>query len=103
MVPSTRMIGQVFCSELARKIETLPGFIRPQLEPTLRLLLDWAKSIETRVAAIEKEAEAFQLLPEAPAIALAPGVTLCAPAETATAAAARIQAEIDRCGGACDE
>lgn len=99
MAHSTRMIGQVFRDELAKKIATLPIFLRPQLAPILGLLLDWTEFVEGRLKTLDD----FPLLPETPAVVLGPGLTLCAPAETATAAAARIQAEIDRCGGACDE
>lgn len=54
MAPSTKMIGQVFRDELAKKITTLPVFLRPQIAPVLGLLFDWVELVEGRLSALEK-------------------------------------------------
>lgn len=92
MAHSTKMIGQVFRDALARKIETLPIIIRPQLAPILGLLLDWTDYVEARLAALDED---FPLLDEPAAPVELPSVPV---------AAAHVQAQIDRlCAGECGE
>ena len=97
MAPSTNFIGQVFSDALKRQIETLPIFLRPQLAPVLGLLLDWSESVEARLASIESD---FPLLDEVERDIK----RLTGPAaETALEASARIQAQIDRTCGDCND
>jgi hypothetical protein len=63
MDPSTKMIGQVFRDALARKIETLPLFLRPQLAPVLGLLNDWVATTEDRLALIEGQVRGINKMP----------------------------------------
>ncbi len=82
---------------LARKIATLPVFIRPHLAEILTDMLSWVEHVEQRFQLLEGQVRAINKMPSPDAL------RALTAQEPAPAAAARIQAQIDRACGPCED